>query len=85
MSMAAPAGLWQRTAAAEWPGRVLHWRKRFRHSNARSCAMSQQARFSRRGPPISPKGPVVNLAEEAGYDDAQARLAACSGAGDRRL
>ena len=35
----------------------------------------QQAHFSAAKPSDSPKGPVVNLAEEADYDDAQARLA----------
>ncbi|HEY4980480.1 MAG TPA: peptidoglycan-binding domain-containing protein [Pseudolabrys sp.] len=37
--------------------------------------MSQQARFSAARPSDSPKGPVVSLAEEADYDEAQARLA----------
>lgn len=44
-------------------------------ANARSCPSSQQARFSAAKPSESPKGPVVNLAEEADYDDVQARLA----------
>lgn len=44
-------------------------------ANARGCATSQQAHFSPAKPSDSPKGPVVNLAEEADYDDAQARLA----------
>ena len=43
--------------------------------NARGCALSQQAHFTPARPSESPKGPVVNLAEEADYDDAQARLA----------
>ena len=43
--------------------------------NARSCPQSQQAQFSAAKPSDSPKGPVVNLAEEADYDDVQARLA----------
>jgi uncharacterized membrane protein len=43
--------------------------------NARSCPTSQQAQFSPAKPSDSPKGPVVNLAEEADYDDVQARLA----------
>jgi uncharacterized membrane protein len=47
----------------------------FAIANARGCPVSQQARFSPARPSDSPKGPVVNLAEEAGYDDAQARLA----------
>jgi uncharacterized membrane protein len=43
--------------------------------NARSCPTSQQAQFSAAKPSESPKGHVVNLAEEADYDDVQARLA----------
>src|ERR1022692_105943 len=44
-------------------------------ANARGCPVSQQARFSAAQPSDTPKGPAVNLAEEADYDDAQARLA----------
>ena len=44
-------------------------------ANARNCPVSQQAHFSAAKPSDSPKGPVVNLAEEADYDDVQARLA----------
>ncbi len=47
----------------------------FAIDNARGCAVSQQARFAAARPSESPNGPVVNLAEEADYDDAQARLA----------
>jgi uncharacterized membrane protein len=47
----------------------------FTIDSARGCAVSQQARFAAARPSESPKGPVVNLAEEADYDDAQARLA----------
>jgi uncharacterized membrane protein len=47
----------------------------FEIADARGCPASQQARFSAARPSDSPKGPVVNLAEEADYDDAQARLA----------
>ena len=47
----------------------------FEIANARGCPISQQARFSAAKPSDSPKGPAVNLAEEADYDDAQARLA----------
>ena len=47
----------------------------FEIANARGCPLSQQARFSPARPTDSPKGPTVNLAEEADYDDAQARLA----------
>jgi len=44
-------------------------------ADARGCPTSQQTRFSAAKPPDSPKGPVVNLAEESDYDDVQARLA----------
>ncbi len=47
----------------------------FEIPNARGCPASQQAHFSAAKPSDSPKGPVVNLAEEADYDDAQARFA----------
>ncbi|MEI9804669.1 MAG: DUF1036 domain-containing protein [Pseudolabrys sp.] len=47
----------------------------FEIGNARGCPASQQAHFSAARPSDSPKGPAVNLAEEADYDDAQARLA----------
>jgi uncharacterized membrane protein len=47
----------------------------FQFANARACSMSQQARFSAAKPSETPNGPAVNLAEEADYDDAQARLA----------
>jgi uncharacterized membrane protein len=47
----------------------------FQFSNARACPMSQQARFSAAKPSESLTGPSVNLAEEADYDEAQARLA----------
>ena len=47
----------------------------FEIGNARGCPVSQQARFSAARPSDTPKGPTVNLAEEADYDDAQARLA----------
>lgn len=47
----------------------------FQIANARGCSIAQQARFSAAKPAESPNGPVVNLAEEADYDDAQARLA----------
>ena len=47
----------------------------FEIANARGCPTSQQARFTAAQPSDSPKGPTVNLAEEADYDDAQARLA----------
>jgi uncharacterized membrane protein len=44
-------------------------------ANARACPASQQARFTATQPSDSGKGPTINLAEEADYDDAQARLA----------
>ena len=44
-------------------------------ASARGCPASQQAHFSAAKPSDSPKGPIVNLAEQADYDDAQARLA----------
>ena len=44
-------------------------------ANARSCPLNQQVRFTAARPSDSPKGPAVNLAEEADYDDTQARLA----------
>jgi uncharacterized membrane protein len=47
----------------------------FEIGNARGCPLTQQARFTPARPSDSPKGPMVNLAEEADYDDAQARLA----------
>jgi uncharacterized membrane protein len=47
----------------------------FEIANARGCPVSQQARFTAAQPSESPKGPAVNLAEEADYDDAQAQLA----------
>jgi uncharacterized membrane protein len=42
---------------------------------ARGCPFSQQVPFAAARPSDGEKGPVVNLAEEADYDDAQARLA----------
>ncbi len=47
----------------------------FSLADARSCPLSQQVRFSAARPSDSPNGPTVNLAEEADYDGAQARLA----------
>src|SRR5664279_1828074 len=47
----------------------------FEIANARGCPVSQQAHFTAAQPSESPKGPAVNLAEEADYDDAQAQLA----------
>ncbi len=47
----------------------------FNIADARGCPTSQQVRFSAAKPADSPKGPVVNLAEESDYDNVQARLA----------
>ena len=47
----------------------------FTIANARDCPPSQQLRFAAARPSDSADGPTVNLAEEADYDDAQARLA----------
>ncbi len=44
-------------------------------ADGRNCPLSQQVPFSPARPSESDNGPVVNLAEDAGYDDAQARLA----------
>lgn len=47
----------------------------FQIANGRGCSVGQQAHFTPARPSDGPKGPTVNLAEEADYDDAQARLA----------
>src|SRR6185503_20720043 len=47
----------------------------FDFADGRGCPVTQQARFSAAQPSEQPNGPTVNLAEQAGYDDAQARLA----------
>jgi uncharacterized membrane protein len=44
-------------------------------ANARDCPPGQQLRFAAARPSDSGDGPTVNLAEEADYDNAQARLA----------
>lgn len=44
-------------------------------ADGRSCPITQQARFSAARPSDTPQGPTVYVAEEADYDDAQARLA----------
>src|SRR6476619_234342 len=44
-------------------------------ADARGCAPGEQVRCGAARPSDSSKGPTVNLAEEADYDDAQARLA----------
>src|SRR6476659_10126328 len=47
----------------------------FTLADARGCAPGEQVRFGAARPSDSAKGPTVNLAEEADYDDTQARLA----------
>ena len=47
----------------------------FNIADGRNCPLSQQLRFSAARPSDTPAGPAVYLAEQAGYDDAQARLA----------
>jgi uncharacterized membrane protein len=47
----------------------------FTIADARGCPANQQARFSAAKPSDSTNGQVVNLAEQADYDDAQARFA----------
>jgi uncharacterized membrane protein len=47
----------------------------FDMADGRGCPVSQQARFAAARPSEQPNGPTVNLAEEADYDDSQARLA----------
>ncbi len=47
----------------------------FEFADARDCSVGQQAPFSPARPSDTPKGPTINLAEEADYDDDQARLA----------
>ena len=47
----------------------------FAIADGRNCPLSQQLRFSAARPSDTPDGPTVYLAEQAGYDDAQARLA----------
>jgi hypothetical protein len=44
-------------------------------ATARSCPVSERVRFSAAHPAESDNGPVVNLVEQADYDDQRARLA----------
>jgi uncharacterized membrane protein len=44
-------------------------------ADGRSCPITQQARFSAAHPSDAPQGPTIYVAEDAAYDDAQARLA----------
>ncbi len=50
-------------------------KEEFNFANGRNCPLSQQVPFSPARPSQSDNGLLVNLAEDAGYDDAQARLA----------
>ncbi len=50
-------------------------RDNFDLADGRNCPLGQQVPFSPARPSESDNGPVVKLAEDAGYDDAQARLA----------
>jgi uncharacterized membrane protein len=47
----------------------------FEFPDGRGCPLTQQARFAPAQPSDSDKGPTINLAEQADYDAAQARLA----------
>ncbi len=47
----------------------------FQFSDARGCPVSQQMQFTAARPTDTGRGPEIHLAEEADYDDAQARLA----------
>ena len=47
----------------------------FEFPDGRGCPAAQQARFAAAKPSDSDSGPIINLAEQAGYDDSQARLA----------
>lgn len=47
----------------------------FSLANALNCPQSERVRFAAARPTDSPNGPTINLAEDADYDDAQARLA----------
>jgi len=47
----------------------------FEFPNGRGCPAAQQARFAAAKPADSDGGPTINLGEQAGYNDAQARLA----------
>lgn len=47
----------------------------FEFPTGRGCALSEQAHFAAAKPSDSDTGPTISLGEQAGYDDAQARLA----------
>jgi uncharacterized membrane protein len=69
------AGVWRRSLPEHGEGEFCVRETDFSFVNARGCPLAQQARFSAAKPSDSPNGPVVNLAEEADYGDAQALLA----------
>ena len=47
----------------------------FEFPDGRGCPLAEQAHFAAAKPSDSDKGPTINLAEKAGYDNVQARLA----------
>src|SRR5690348_4312862 len=47
----------------------------FEFPNGRGCPLSDQTQFAAAKPSDTDSGPTIGLAEQAGYDDAQARLA----------
>ena len=47
----------------------------FEFPNGRGCTLSEQAHFAAAKPTDTDGGPTISLGEQAGYDDAQARLA----------
>ena len=47
----------------------------FEFPNGRGCTLSEQAHFAAAKPADTDTGPTISLGEQAGYDDAQARLA----------
>jgi len=47
----------------------------FEFPNGRGCPLAEQAHFVAARPSDTDRGPTISLGEQAGYDDAQARLA----------
>jgi uncharacterized membrane protein len=47
----------------------------FDFPDGRACALAEQAHFAAARPADTDQGPTISLGEQAGYDDAQARLA----------
>lgn len=47
----------------------------FDFPDGRGCALAEQAHFAAARPADTDQGPTISLGEQAGYDDAQARLA----------